>query len=334
MSQINKPICFLLCSFLLFALPSCTGDGNSNNPSSTTTQPSNSPKPKPKVNVPSFDAASAYDFIKKQVDFGPRVPGTPIQKECAEWLKTTLGQYTDEIMVQEGTVTVYNGKQVPMYNIIGSFNPDNPERIMLSAHWDTRPFADQDTERTEEPIDGANDGASGVGVLLEIAKVLKENKVDLGVDIFFWDVEDYGKGGAETYCLGSQYWSRQPHKPGYKAKYGILLDMVGGKNAVFYKEGNSLNYAPAIVNKVWNAARTAGYTSFFQNRQVAPITDDHLFINAIARIPTIDIIQYDEYSAKGFFKHWHTHGDNMSVIDQRTLKAVGQTLLQVIFEEG
>jgi len=329
MSRINKIFSLFLLSLVLLS-PACTEDGktNSTNNNSTTKTPTQT-----KVNVPDFDSASAYDFIKKQVDFGPRVPGTPIQKECAEWLKTTLGSYTDEVMIQESTVTVFNGKQVPMYNIIGSFNPDNPKRVMLSAHWDTRPFADQDDERMEEPIDGANDGASGVGVLLEIARVLKANKIDLGVDIFFWDVEDYGKGQAETYCLGSQYWSRNPHKPNYKAKYGILLDMVGAKNAVFYKEGHSVNYAGATVAKVWNAARTAGYSSFFPNQQVSPITDDHLFINALARIPTIDIIQYDQYAPKGFFEHWHTHGDNMSVIDKRTLKAVGQTLLQVLYEE-
>lgn len=344
MSQINKTVCLLIFVALLGGLTACTEDGKTTTPKTPkTTSPnsqnnssnsSNATQPKSTVNVPTFDAASAYDFIKKQVDFGPRVPGTPIQKECADWLKTTLGQYTDEIMVQEGTVTVYNGKQVPMYNIIGSFNPDNPRRIMLSAHWDTRPFADQDDDRQDEPIDGANDGGSGVGVLLEIARVLKENNIDLGVDIFLWDVEDYGKGEAETYCLGSQYWSRNPHKAGYRANYGILLDMVGAKNAVFYKEGHSLNFAPSVIAKVWKAARTAGYSSFFPNQQVNPITDDHLFINAIARIPTIDIIQYDQYAPTGFFKHWHTHEDNMDCIDQRTLKAVGQTVLQVIYEEN
>lgn len=332
MSQINKTSYLLFLSILLLTFTACTEDGAIKKP--PVKSPSTQTKPKPKVNVPSFDGASAYNYVKQQVDFGPRVPGTPIQKECADWLKTTLGEFADETIIQESTVTVYNGKQVPMYNVIGSFNPDNPKRIMLSAHWDTRPFADQDTDRVNEPIDGANDGGSGVGVLLEIARVLKANKIDLGVDIFFWDVEDYGKGGAETYCLGSQYWSRNPHKPNYKAQYGILLDMVGAKNAVFYREGHSMNYAASTVIKVWNAAITAGYSGFFPNQQVSGITDDHYFINTIARIPTIDIIQYDQYAPKGFFEHWHTHGDNMSIIDPNTLKAVGQTLLQVIYEEN
>lgn len=304
---------------------------------STNTQaPPPPPKNMPEINYPTFNAETAMEYIQKQVDFGPRVPGTPTHKECADWLETTMKQYADKVTVQTSEVTVYSGKKVPMYNIISSFNPDAKKRIMLSAHWDTRPFADQDKnlERAEEPIEGANDGASGVGVLMEIAKVLKGKPVDLGVDIIFWDVEDYGRGTSETYCLGSQYWSKNKHVSGYNAKYGILLDMVGAKNAVFYQEGHSINYASSVVNKVWKAAHKGGYRSYFPFQKVNPITDDHYFINLLAGIPTIDIIQYDQFSEKGFFPHWHTHGDTMDKLSTKTLKAVGQTVVRVIYDEN
>ena len=190
-------ILFLLVSVLSFF--SCNWTESEENRTATTTVK------KPTVNVPKFDATSAYNFIKKQVDFGVRVPSTPEHKACAEWLEQTLGSFADEVMVQEAEVKVYTGKKVPMYNVIGSFNPENKERILLAAHWDTRPFADQDDERTDEPILGANDGGSGVGVLLEIARVLKQQKVDIGVDIIFFDVEDYGNPETDgTYCLGKK----------------------------------------------------------------------------------------------------------------------------------
>ena len=288
---------------------------------------------KPSVNVPKFDASSAYDFIKKQVDFGARTPSTPEHKACAEWLEQTLGSFADEVMVQEAEVTVYTGKKVPMYNIIGSFNPENKERILLAAHWDTRPFADQDDERTDEPILGANDGGSGVGVLLEIASILKAQKVDIGVDIIFFDVEDYGNPETDnSYCLGSQYWGKNLHKPNYTAKYGILLDMVGAADAIFLKEQISMLYAADVVEKVWKTASELGYGSYFSHETTrTPITDDHRYVNELAKIPMIDIIHYT--SEGGFGDFWHTHDDDMKIIDKGALKAVGHTVLTVIYRE-
>jgi len=317
----------ILCGCCFFACQEST----TTTPPVTQTPP---PTKMPEINYPVFNAETAMGYIQKQVDFGPRVPGTPTHKECADWLEASMKKYADKVMVQSSEVTVYTGQKVPMYNIISSFNPDAKERIMLSAHWDTRPFADQDTERIEEPIEGANDGASGVGVLMELAKVLKANPVEIGIDIIFWDVEDYGRGTSETYCLGSQYWSKNKHVAGYDAKYGILLDMVGAKNAVFYQEGHSMKYARNIVDKVWKAAHKSGYRSYFPFQRVNPITDDHYFINLIAGIPTIDIIQYDQFSEKGFFPHWHTHEDSMDKLSTKTLKAVGQTLVRVLYDEN
>jgi len=299
------------------------------------TPPTTSPKPKtskPTVRVPSFDANQAYDYIQKQVDFGPRVPGTSQHKECADWLKAELEKFANKVMVQTAQVTAYNGKKLPMYNIIGSFNPKASKRVLLCAHWDTRPIADQDTKNQNQPILGANDGGSGVGVLLEVARQLAASPVKIGVDIIFFDVEDYGESNTrDSYCLGSQYWGKNPHVPNYKAEFGILLDMVGAKNAVFYQEGNSKKFAGNVVKKVWDKANAIGYSSYFPYESVAEVTDDHLYINKLAKIPTIDIIQYDNYN--GFGDFWHTHDDNMKVINRSTLKAVGQTILAVLYSE-
>lgn len=290
-----------------------------------------------KVVRPVFDGENAYQAIQQQVDFGPRVPGTDAHKDCAEWLEETLGQYTDRLIVQETELTAWDKRALPCYNIIGSFNPESAKRVMLCAHWDTRPVADEDTDRKDEPIDGANDGGSGVGVLLELARVLKENPLDYGVDIIFFDVEDYGKAEhPNSYCLGSQYWAANLHEQGYNAEYGILLDMVGARDAYFYREGISMYYAPDIVQKVWDAAARAGARSWFQfnNEPFPQLTDDHLYVNRIAGIRTIDIIQYDQNTEKGFGEFWHTHNDNMDIIDRSTLNAVGKTLVEVLYSEN
>lgn len=322
---------FLLAFILIFS--ACQTGENSSQADSPKKDKTSTNASKPSIPTPDFNADSAYVYIEKQVAMGPRVPGTPTQKIAADWMAEKLRSFGAKVTVQEGTVTVYNGKQVPMYNIIGAYKPELKKRVALFAHWDTRPFADMDTERKDEPILGANDGGSGVGVLLEIARQIEKTPPNIGVDIILFDVEDYGVEKAETYCLGSQYWSRTPHVAGYKAKYGILLDMVGAGNAIFHQEGHSLAFARPIVDKVWKAANRAGYSSYFPYRKVNPITDDHFFVNKIAKIPTIDIIQYDPHTEKGFGEFWHTHDDDMDVISKTTLKAVGQTVLETIYSE-
>ena len=207
-------------------------------------------------------------------------------------------------------------------------------------------MADKDSSRTKQPIDGANDGASGVGVLLEVARIVSSGnpKPAVGVDIILFDVEDYGipefddrskyvnaENNAEFYCLGSQHWGKNPHKPGYSAYYGILLDMVGAKNATFFKEQSSVEYASGILDKVWNVAQALGYGQYFRSEQSPAVTDDHTFVNTYAKIPMIDII---DFSRQGSFGHYHhTHKDNMDIIDKNTLKAVGQTVVQVVWQE-
>lgn len=294
------------------------------------------------VRVPIFNADSAYRFVKEQVDFGPRVPNTPAHNNCKAYLEEKLRQTGFEVQGQDFQATAYNGKKLDLTNIIASLNPKATKRILLAAHWDSRPFADQDSVDQKTPIDGANDGASGTAILIEVAKTIQTapDKPGVGVDIILFDGEDYGQPDFDdgekkdnTWCLGSQYWSRNKHKKNYSAYYGILLDMVGAKSAHFAMEGTSMYYAPSVVQKVWNIAQQKGYQQFFISREVPPIIDDHAYINKEAGIPMVDIIEFNPQGETFFGEYWHTHQDNISVIDPATLEAVGQTLLEVIYRE-
>jgi len=294
--------------------------------------------PKETIEVPVFNSDSAYYFIEKQVSFGPRVISSKPWKNCAIWLENKFLQYTPNVMVQESPVTTYDGKNHTLKNIIASFSPKKVNRIALFAHWDSRHIADQSDPIINIPIDGANDGGSGVGVLLEMARQFNLKNPKIGVDIILFDAEDYGDPYSDdptSWCLGSQYWSKNPHKKNYSARYGILLDMVAAKNATFYWEGYSNYYAKSILKKVWDRAYTSGYGKHFKREIVDPITDDHVPINKslLLNIPTIDIIEYDRSTDSHFNKHWHTHKDDMDNIDKETIKAVGQTLLGVVYNE-
>jgi hypothetical protein len=289
-----------------------------------------------KVSKPDFNPDSAYAYIQSQVNFGPRVPGTPAQKACAAWMEQKLLEFTDTVYRQDVQVKAGNGKMLPCINLVGSINPSATRRILLLAHWDTRPWADMDTKDMEKAILGADDGGSGVGVLLELARQIKTKPLpqDLGIDILLTDVEDYGKTewGDKSYALGTQYWAYNPHVPNYRADFGILLDMVGARDARFPLEGISTRFAGSVQQNVWQAAVRAGFSSYFPFVRGAEITDDHVFVNEIAHIPTIDIINLNSTTGSAFAAHWHTHADDMSVINRNTLEAVGETLLQVIYE--
>lgn len=324
-------ILYLSVSFLIF-FSSC-GDGNK--PKSTNRDTTQSIA-KEYVTPPTFNPDSAYTYVEKQVSFGPRIPNTKAHKSCGDWLISKLKSYTADVLVQSADVTAYTGDKLAIRNIMARFNPKSTNRILLSAHWDTRPYADRDASDPKARFDGADDGGSGVGVLLEIARQLSLKKPAAGIDIVLFDGEDYGdsEGGPETYCLGSQHWAKNPMVPGYYAKFGILLDMVGAKGAKFNREGYSMSTAPGTVDLVWNAAQRNGFQNWFLNTQSNPVTDDHYFVHQGTGIPCIDIINYDgSNSSSGFASHWHTRNDNMSVIDKQTLNAVGQTLLDVVYNE-
>ncbi len=310
--------------FLLFGFQSCTKTNNKNEESDSTTAYI-------QKNVSGFSADSAYQIIKKQLDFGFRIPGTPAHKKCADWLYAELKKSADESYFQTLSGTnPRNGSKIPIYNIVGSFNPTATNRLLLASHWDSRPSADQDTKDQDKPILAANDGASGVAVLLEIARNLSKNKPEIGVDIIFFDAEDLGIPSVEnSFCLGSQAWAKTPHKPGYTANAGILLDMVGGKNAKFVWEAYSAEFGNFILNQTWGIAHELGYNTTFPFQSIGPIIDDHKYVYEGTKIPMIDIIQYDEVS--GFAPYWHTHSDNLDAIDKNTLMQVGNTVHHVIF---
>lgn len=320
--------------YILFAaaMISC-----SQNPSSSSAKVES--QPVKQQNVPAFDADSAWVFVENQVKFGPRVPNSEAHVACGNYLTSELKRFGAQVYEQEATLTAYNGTQLKAKNIIGSYNPENSKRVLLFAHWDSRPYADYDKDPAnhKKPIDGADDGASGVGVLLEMARQFSIKSPAIGIDIIFFDAEDYGtpefvkEYKENTWCLGAQFWAKNPHVKGYKADFGILLDMVGAKNASFFKEATSMRYAPQIVEEVWSTARDLGYGKFFINAEGGAITDDHQYVILGRNIPCIDIIYTDPESDNGFGPHWHTQNDTMDNIDRETLKAVGQTVLQVVY---
>lgn len=333
--SMRKTLSFLFIPVLALSFASCKSGGNKEE--STTTDTTTATEEK-KVITPDFNADTAYAYVARQVAFGPRVPGTAAQAQCADWMEKELKLVTDTVYKQKVQVTAGSGKQLPCINLIGVINPKATKRILLLTHWDSRPWADQDTKDKDKPILAADDAGSGVAVLLELARQIKTKPLPatLGVDIFFTDVEDYGKEiwGDSSYCLGTQYWARHPHVPGYKAEFGILLDMVGARNAKFPMEGLSNQVAPDVQQYVYQAANRAGYSSYFPFTNAGGIIDDHEFVNRLANIPTIDLINLAGSATQPFAPHWHTHSDNMDIIDKNTLKAVGQSLLQVLYEKA
>ncbi|HXB39791.1 MAG TPA: M28 family peptidase [Bacteroidia bacterium] len=330
--------CFLALTSCVLILTSCNNE-TKNPPLEVKTQPVNT---KPHINAPDFNSDSAFAYIKAQAGMGPRIPGSRAHEAAANYFEKKFKEYGAEVIIQKFTATTFDGKKWLGKNIIASFNPENPNRILLSAHWDSRPFCDRDTlkENQKKSCPGVNDGASGAGVLLEVARLLAKQKTKIGIDIILWDMEDYGAGQTglapdgieDDWGLGSQYWSKNPHKPGYVAKYGILLDMVGGKNTNFPIELTSAYYAGQIQKNIWTTGQNLGFANYFSDKTIGEIVDDHLYINKWANIPCVDIIGYN-ISGKGFFPQHHTLTDDLNAIDKNTLKAVGQTLLEVIYNE-
>lgn len=330
---------FLILGSCILALGSCNNEGEKQ---TVEVKPQPVTENKPQITAPDFNADSAYTFVKTQADMGPRVPGSKAHEQAANWFEKKFKEYGAEVMVQKFTATTFDNKKWLGKNIIASFDPTNPNRILLCAHWDSRPFCDRDSVEAnrKKSCPGVNDGASGAGVLIEIARVLAQKKTNVGIDIILWDMEDYGAGQTglakedveDDWALGSQYWSKNPHKPGYVAKYGILLDMVGAKNTVFPIELTGAYYAGLQQKNIWTKGKNAGFSNFFIDKNIGEIIDDHLYINKWANTPCVDIIGYDA-GGNHFFNEHHTLRDNLDLIDKNTLKAAGQTVLEVIYNE-
>ncbi|MCM1504227.1 MAG: M28 family peptidase [Muribaculum sp.] len=309
-------------------LLSCTG-----NKSNAVAEPS-AVKTQEKVD---FNADSAYVFVKAQVDCGPRIPGSQGHSDCAEYIVGRLNAANaDTVIEYRSTTSNFKGETMPINNIMARYNPDASRRVLLLAHWDTRPWADNDPDPANHtrPVPGANDGASGAGVLLELARLFGQKRPEIGVDLLFVDGEDSGAESQDlSWCLGTQQWINQmPYRASDRPVYAILLDMVGGRDARFTREYISDRYASAVNDRVWAMADVAGFGDRFINRQAGGVVDDHMFINR-AGIPCIDIIECANESTGSFPPTWHTVNDNMDHIDPETLKAVGQTVANVIYNE-
>ena len=329
---------------------------------------------------PASCADSAFAFCESQCNFGPRTMNSQAHEDCGAWIMEKFKSYGMTVTPQKALLKGYDGTMLRATNIIASYRPELKDRILICAHWDSRPWADNDPDESNwhKPVLAANDGASGVAVMLELARMIRECEgtgargyedtsaadtsrttsasdsilapphprtsappLNIGVDFLCFDAEDWGTpqwddtpSDGDTWALGAQYWAANPHVDGYKARYGILLDMVGGQGAQFYQEQQSLQYARNIVDKVWRASQVVGFGSFFPSREGVGITDDHLPVNRVAKIPCIDIIPYyPDCAQSSFGPTWHTVNDDMDHIDRNTLQAVGQTLIQVLWSE-
>jgi len=317
----------ILSLLTLFLFQACNNDKK---PSESTTEAV-------KLASPDFDADSAFSYTKAQVDFGPRIPSTTAHAKCAAYLEEKFRSFGAQVFVQQAAAQTYDGKKHQLKNIIVALYPEKTQRILISAHWDARPFSDQDPDpkMKNQSFDAANDGASGVAVMLEMARQLQKKQPNVGVDFILWDIEDYGKANDEspnetTWCIGSQYWAKNQPVKGYKPLYAINLDMVGGGNAQFAQDEISRKYAANIVSKVWSIGNEIGYGAYFINMPSGSLIDDHFWVNQ-AGIPCIDVIHYTDNT--GFYMNWHTQLDNLNNIDRNTLKAVGQTMLETIYRE-
>lgn len=276
-----------------------------------------------------FNADSAMCYLRAQTAFGPRVPNTEAHRRCAAWLRAELRRHGAEVLTQPMTLTAFDGTRLQAVNIMGSYNPSATDRLLLMAHWDTRPWADEDadTARHSQAPDGANDGASGVAVLLEVARQLAAARPSRGIDILFADAEDWGSHSDDaSWALGARYFVEHPIRDGYRPAQVILLDMVGSPATRFHREYHSQQSAPQLMDSIWNTAAASGFADWFVNAPGGAVTDDHVqFIRA--GIPAIDIIGFNPDTGSGFAPTWHTSADNVSNISPEPMRAVGQTLL-------
>lgn len=285
--------------------------------------------------VPVFDGESAYLHVENQIGFGPRVPNTEAHRQAIQYYNSHFREHAGQrgVYVQSFIQEVY-GDSLNLYNIVASFSPEKSDRIILAAHWDSRPRAEQDLLNPDQAVPGADDGASGVAVLMEFAKVFNENPPPVGVDIVLFDGEDYGEeGDLDNYFLGSRYWSENPPVPGYNPRFGILLDMVGGEGAQFPKEGYSMDFAAGLVNEIWRIGHEFGHEDLFLDETGGRIADDHIVVQRITGIPMINIIHHytDNRGGAQFADYWHTQQDDLDIIDPDVMQAVGDVLLELIY---
>ncbi len=282
----------------------------------------------PRARRPEFDGAKAFEMLKRQCEFGPRPSGSEAARKTRAFLLAELSRYADQVETQEFTYRdrVYSNREISLSNIIGIFNPEAKRRVLLCAHWDTRPVADMeiDADKRRRPILGANDGASGVAVLLELARLFKQQKPQIGVVMVFLDGEDYGDWDRmEGVLLGAKHFARNMKK--YRLEYGILLDMIGDKNLQVYREVNSERYAPRVNDRVFRIARELGFEKNVIDQLKTEVIDDHIPINE-AGLPTIDLIDFD-------YAYWHTLEDTVDKCSPQSLAIIGSLVAETVYRE-
>jgi len=273
-----------------------------------------------------FNGTAAYNYAKAQVDFGPRVPGSPAAKQAGDWIIRQMRARADTVIVQAFTYTTADGKKLPLRNILARFRPDLPERVLYITHWDSRPVSESAATEAEKkmPVPGANDGASGVGMFVALGDVLKKTKPNVGVDLLFTDGEDYGQFGPPEVdvLIGAKYFATHLPSPSYKPLYGVLWDMIGDKDLRIPYEMYSFQQAPEVVSRVWQTAADLGHGDVFVQESGGQIVDDHIpLLNAGLRV--IDVIDLT-YPAH------HTPHDTMDKISAKSLATVGDVATALV----
>ena len=293
---------------------------------------------------PAFVADSAMQYIQDQCVFGPRITGSEASSKCAQYIIDKFSQFGARITLHDSKVVIYDGTRLNCRNIVASLNPDNPNRILICSHWDSRPWADNDPnpKNHKKPILAANDGASGVGVMLELCRIIQQHPIDTGIDFVCFDAEDMGTprwaeddaNHEDTWCLGSRNWAQWANEHNYSARFGILLDMVGGRGNTFAREQISMQYAAPVVELIWHLAHQIGYGHYFPMKDGGYLIDDHVNVNKICRVPCLDIVPYYEDGPSSFGPTWHTLDDTPENIDPNVLEAVGQTIAQLLYNDN
>ncbi len=293
---------------------------------------------------PTFVADSAMQYIQDQCAFGPRITGSEVSLKCAQYIIDKFSQFGAKITLHDSKVVIYDGTRLNCRNIVASLNPDNPNRILICSHWDSRPWADNDPnpKNHKKPILAANDGASGVGVMLELCRIIQQHPIDTGIDFVCFDAEDMGTprwaeddaNHEDTWCLGSRNWAQWANEHNYSARFGILLDMVGGRGNTFAREQISMQYAAPVVELIWHLAHQIGYGHYFPMKDGGYLIDDHVNVNKICRVPCLDIVPYYEDGPSSFGPTWHTLDDTPENIDPNVLEAVGQTIAQLLYNDN
>ena len=273
-----------------------------------------------------FSGNAAYNYAKAQVDFGPRVPGTPAAKQAGDWIIRQMRARADTVIVQSFTYTTADGKKLPLRNILARFRPELPERVLYLTHWDSRPISESAATEAEKkmPVPGANDGASGVGMFVALGDLLKKTKPNVGVDLLFTDGEDYGAFGPPQVdvLIGAKYFANHLPSPGYKPLYGVLWDMIGDKDLRIPYEMISFQQAPEVVSRVWQTAADLGYGDIFVQESGGEVTDDHvpLLQSGLRVIDVIDLT----------YPPHHTPQDTMDKISAKSLAVVGDVAAALV----